>query len=100
MRMACLRGERGRMIMDVFNSRQGTMRIILLIALVALTGACSSVEYNDTNAQVDARPECIGTDSAHPGYKPPLGCERKTEATWSSDDKPEPLDLSGKKDKK
>lgn len=75
------------------------MRIILLTALAALTAACSSVEYHDTNAQVDARPECIGTDSDQPGYKPPMGCERRTEATWSSDDTSEPLDLSGKKDK-
>ena len=76
------------------------MRILFLIALVTLTGACSSVEYHDTNAEVDARPECVGTDSARPGDKLPPWCDRKTEATWSSDDKPEPLDLSGKKDKK
>lgn len=75
------------------------MRITLLVATAALVSACGGVEYKDTNAAVDARPECVGTDPAHPSDKVPPWCKREIEATWSSDDKSEPLDLSGKKDK-
>lgn len=76
------------------------MRIALLGAIVLLASACSGVQYKDTNAAVDARPECTGADQARPGAKIPLECERKTEATWSSDDAAKPLDFGGKKDKK
>ncbi len=72
------------------------MRIILLAALVALVGGCGSVEYKDTNASVDARPECIGTEPLHPDDKVPPWCKRETQTTWNSDDEAEPLDLSGK----
>ena len=34
------------------------MRLAMIAATTLLLAACGSVEYKDTNAAVDARPEC------------------------------------------
>ncbi|WP_148650600.1 hypothetical protein [Lysobacter capsici] len=69
------------------------MRALLvpLLAAVALS-ACGGVEYRDTNAAVDARPECA-SGPTRPGETPPAWCERKTEAKWNSDSKGEKVDF-------
>ena len=62
------------------------MRILSMSAIAAsalLLGACGSVEYKDTNAEVDARPECE-KGSLRPGETVPPWCEREQSATWSS----------------
>ena len=74
------------------------MRILSMSAIAAsalLLGACGSVEYKDTNAEVDARPECE-KGSLRPGETVPPWCEREQSATWGSDGKDAPIDF-GKK---
>ncbi|MBX9401107.1 hypothetical protein K4L06_07255 [Lysobacter sp. BMK333-48F3] len=61
-------------------------------ALVAALSGCGSVEYRDTNAAVDARPECT-SGPQRPGESPPAWCERKLEAKWGSSDNSEPVDF-------
>lgn len=70
------------------------MRLPALTALVlaAASSGCGSVEYRDTNAAVDARPECA-SGPLRPGETPPSWCERKLEAQWGSDRKSEPVDF-------
>lgn len=74
------------------------MRILVLSAAVLVLAGCGSVEYRDTNAAVDARPECTGM-GGQPGEPVPEWCERSQEATWSSDDDSEPLDFDGDDDR-
>ena len=65
------------------------MRILPILAAATtllLLAACGSVEYKDTNADVDRRPEC-DQGSQHPGDVVPPWCERSQSATWSSEDK-------------
>jgi len=62
------------------------------LALAAALSGCGSVEYRDTNAAVDARPECASGPS-RPGETAPGWCERKLEAQWGSDSKSEPVDF-------
>jgi hypothetical protein len=71
------------------------MRSVAILAIAMLASACGSVEYKDTNAAVDARPECAGSDP-RPGEPVPSWCTRETSGTWSSESKSEPVDLSGK----
>ena len=69
---------------------------ILAIATIALLlGACGSVEYKDTNADVDRRPEC-DKSSQHPGDPVAPWCEREQSASWSTDSKDEPIDFTKK----
>jgi hypothetical protein len=70
---------------------------VLPVAVVSalLLSACGSVEYKDTNAAVDARPEC-DKSSQHPGDAVPPWCKREASATWNSDSRAEPVDF-GKK---
>jgi hypothetical protein len=69
---------------------------ILAVATAALLlGACGSVDYRDTNADVDQRPEC-DKSSQHPGDVAAPWCTREQSATWSSDDKGEPVDFKKK----
>ncbi|MGQ4660826.1 hypothetical protein [Lysobacter sp. F6437] len=59
--------------------------LVLIAAITAtLLSACGSMEYRDTNAAVDARPECDGS-VGRPGELVPAWCERTQEATWSSE---------------
>lgn len=69
------------------------MKILSLLVVALLLGACGSVEYRDTNAAVDARPECAGFDDSQPGEPVPEWCERAQEARWSSDSDDEPIDF-------
>lgn len=62
------------------------------LALAAALSGCGSVEYRDTNAAVDARPECT-SGPQRPGESPPAWCERKLEAKWGSDGDSEPVDF-------
>lgn len=56
---------------------------VSLIAAAALS-ACGGLSYRDTNAAVDARPECA-SGPLRPGETPPSWCERKVETDWKSD---------------
>lgn len=69
---------------------------VIGLAVVALS-ACGGVEYRDTNAAVDARPECA-SGPTRPGETAPGWCERKSEANWSSDRKGEKVDFKKKDD--
>ena len=72
-------------------------RLSLLAPLLPLS-ACASVDYYDTNAAVDARPECTSQPD-RPNEPVPAWCERKQGATIGSDRKDETIDLTGKGDK-
>lgn len=76
------------------------MRIALMVATTLLASGCGSVEYKDSNAAVDARPECVDSGTTRPGEPVPPWCKREQAATWSSDSDADeqPLDLSGKTD--
>lgn len=72
------------------------MRKLLPLLAVVLVCGCASTEYRDTNAKVDANPLCASRAS-QPGEPMPPECERKTEASWSSERASStPLDFSGK----
>ena len=71
------------------------MRHLTIVAAALLLAACGSVDYKDTNAEVDARPECE-KGSLRPGETVPPWCEREQSATWSSDSGDESIDF-GKK---
>lgn len=75
------------------------MRSLLFLALIAAaTTGCGSVEYRDTNNNVNANPMCA-SDPDRPGEPVALACERKTETVFSTERKEPPLDLSGKSGK-
>ena len=67
----------------------------LALAAALLLGACGSVEYKDTNADVDKRIECDKA-SQHPGNVAPPWCQRSQGATWSSDKPGMQVDFGGK----
>ena len=60
---------------------------VIVVATALLLGACGSIEYKDTNAEVDARPECE-KGSLRPGETVPPWCEREQSATWTGEDQP------------
>lgn len=62
------------------------------ITVTALLAGCGSVEYRDTNAAVDARPECDGSQR-RPGEPVPAWCERSQEAAWSSESESESTEI-------
>lgn len=70
---------------------------ILPLLTAAALSACGGVEYRDTHAAVDARPECAAGPT-RPGETPPAWCERKTEARWSSDRQGEKVDFKKQDD--
>lgn len=73
------------------------MKSAVVAGLLALMlGGCAGVDYYDTNAAVDARPECTGMGHEKAGEPVPAWCEREQGASWSSgdDDKME-VDFSG-----
>jgi len=75
------------------------MRIALTavaIASAALLSACGSVEYRDTNAAVDANPQCALTEK--PGELPAPWCKREQSANWELGGEGKPVDFSGGKD--
>jgi len=57
---------------------------LAVAVLAAALSACGGVSYRDTNAAVDARPECA-SGPLRPGETPPTWCERKVQAEWKSD---------------
>ena len=77
--------------------RLNFVRHALLLSMVAAIAACGAPQVRDTNAAVDANPLCVSQPD-QPGQPVSKDCERKTEATWSSDDakSSEPIDF-GKK---
>lgn len=78
------------------------MRVFIGLAVLtaaAMLGACSGVEYRDTNAAVDARPECA-SGPTRPGETPPAWCERKLEAKWDSQGGSEKVDFKNKDDER
>jgi len=72
--------------------------LIPLLAAIALSG-CGGVSYRDTNAAVDARPECA-SGPTRPGETPPSWCERKQEVDWKSDRGSEKVDFKKKDDQR
>ncbi|WP_242112761.1 hypothetical protein [Luteimonas aquatica] len=67
----------------------------LLIALAA--AGCGTVQYEDTNAAVDANPLCTSQPD-RPGEPVSRNCERRATGTWKSgSEESKPLDLSGTK---
>lgn len=71
------------------------MRSIAIVAVAALVAGCGSMEYRDTNRAVDANPLCAARPD-RPGEPVASECERKAEASWSSESKRgEPIDFSG-----
>lgn len=68
-----------------------------LLAPLLLLSACASVDYLDTNAAVDARPECASLPD-RPNEPVPAWCERKVETRVRSESS-QPIDLTGKGDK-
>lgn len=74
------------------------LRVSALLVFVLSASACSSVDYRDSNAAVDANPLCTSAPS-QPGEPVSKDCERVREATWSSEDSAseQPLDFSGKR---
>ena len=73
-------------------------RVAIMLAIVVSAGACSGVDYRDSNAAVDANPLCTSAPS-QPGEPVSTDCERVREATWSSEgsESGQPLDFSGKR---
>ena len=58
------------------------MRRSAIVLGALLLSACGSIEYRDTNAAVDARPQCVGMDDDAPGAPVPDWCKREQAATW------------------
>ena len=73
-----------------------TIAFMTLLSVALLANGCGSVEYKDTNAAVDARPECAGSDP-RPGEPVESWCKREKSGTWSSESKSEPVDFDGDK---
>lgn len=72
------------------------MRIALTavaIASAALLSACGSVEYRDTNAAVDANPQCA--IAPKPGELVAPWCKREQSANWELGGKDTPVDFTG-----
>ena len=57
--------------------------LFLAVACLSLAG-CGTVEYRDTNAEVDARHQCIGVEDENPRAAVPDWCKRESTATWTS----------------
>lgn len=75
--------------------RKDTMIATLLVA--ALATGCAGYEVRETNAAVDRNPACASRPD-RPGEPVPRECERKTEASWSSERRDSaPIDFSGKR---
>ena len=72
------------------------MRIALIAAILACTAlltACGSVEYRDTNAAVDANPQCA--HNVKPGELVAPWCKREQSANWDLGGEGKPVDFSG-----
>ena len=74
------------------------MRIALTAAAIALLlSAWGSVEYRDTNAAVDANPQC--EISEKPGELVAPWCKREQSANWElGGGESKPVDFGGDKD--
>ena len=77
--------------------RHDLLRHAALLLVAATLAACGAPQVRDTNAAVDANPMCTSQPN-RPGEPVAAECERKTEATWSSESSKssEPIDFSGK----
>ncbi len=74
--------------------RKGTMIVALAAGLAA---GCAAYDVRDTNAAVDRNPACASRPD-RPGEPMPRECERKAEASWSSDRRDgAPIDFSRKR---
>lgn len=73
--------------------------VFAVVLLAAASSACGGMAYRDTNAAVDARPECA-SGPLRPGETPPAWCERKVEAGWNSDRGGEKVDFKKKDDQR
>jgi hypothetical protein len=71
------------------------MRIAVPLSLAMAIAGCSSMEYKDTNARVDADPLCASAPD-RPGEPVSARCKRESGVIYSTDKPSEPLDLSGK----
>lgn len=77
--------------------KRNALPVFVLCLAVSALAACGTMQVNDTNAAVDANPLCVSQPD-RPGEPVAAECERKTEASWSSDSKSsEPIDFSGNK---
>ena len=76
------------------------MRIALTAAAIVfalLLSACGSVEYRDTNAAVDANPQCEISET--PGELVAPWCKREQSANWElGGGESKPVDFGGDKD--
>ncbi|MBB1089629.1 hypothetical protein H4F99_14180 [Lysobacter sp. SG-8] len=62
-----------------------SLRAIATAVLLAGLAACATGEYYDTNAAVDARPECAGMGTERTGEPVPSRCQREQGMRWDSD---------------
>jgi len=75
------------------------MRTSLTLGLIALLAGCSSYEYRDTNASVDANPLCASRPS-QPGEPVSRDCERTTSGAWSTKSDSQPIDFKRPRDER
>jgi hypothetical protein len=72
------------------------LKMGLWLAAAVLLADCGSYDVRDTHATVDRDPACASRPD-RPGEPVSAACERKTEATWSSERRERaPVDFSGK----
>lgn len=74
------------------------MRFALVLGMMLSAAGCGTMQYEDTNAAVDANPLCVSQQPDRPGEPVSSNCERKATGSWSTERKSEPVDLSGKKE--
>ena len=72
--------------------RPTSLALIAALTATGLLSACGGMEYRDTNAAVDARPECDGS-AGRPGEPVPAWCDRTGKATWSSESESTGIDF-------
>ena len=70
------------------------MRLLVLLATTVALTACGTMQYQDTNAAVDANPVCA-TGTPQPGEPVPPWCQREQSASWSTERESQPIDFSG-----
>ena len=75
------------------------MRTSLTLGLIALLAGCSSYEYRDTNAAVDANPLCASRPD-QPGEPVSRDCERATSGSWSTKPDSQPIDFKRSRDER
>ena len=76
---------------------RNALPVLACLAASLTLAACGTMRYEDTNAAVDARPECASAPS-QPNEPVASWCERTQSASWSSERDSEPVDFGGKDD--